>query len=130
MSHVVAITHNVKISVETFYQSQAAVDPSARHMFAYRIRIQNQGEHTIRLLRRHWYIIDPINGNYEVEGEGVVGKQPVLEPGESHQYISGCALGGELGKMYGTYLMERQFDGKLFEVEIPAFQLVVPFVLN
>ncbi|MFY8021040.1 MAG: Co2+/Mg2+ efflux protein ApaG [Bacteroidia bacterium] len=130
MPTVVAITNQVKITVETFYQNMLAPNPEARHMFAYRIRIHNQGEHTIKLLRRHWFIIDSINGNSEVEGEGVVGKQPVLEPGEFHQYVSGCSLAGDMGKMFGFYIMERQFDGKLFEVEIPAFTMIVPYILN
>jgi ApaG protein len=130
MTPVVAITNHVKITVETFYQNMLSPSPEAKNMFAYRIKIQNEGDFTIKLLRRHWFIQDPINGNSEVEGEGVIGKQPVLEPGEFHQYVSGCSLGGDIGKMYGFYIMERQLDGKLFEVEIPAFTMVVPYALN
>jgi ApaG protein len=130
MTPVVAITNHVKITVETFYQNMLSPNQEAMNMFAYRIKIQNQGDHTIKLLRRHWFIIDPINGNSEVEGEGVVGNQPVLEPGDFHQYVSGCSLGGDMGKMFGFYIMERQFDGKLFEVEIPAFTMIVTHIMN
>ncbi|MBC7382955.1 MAG: Co2+/Mg2+ efflux protein ApaG [Bacteroidia bacterium] len=126
----IAITKDVKIVVETAYQNSKANNNNSEHMFAYRITIFNQGEYTIKLLRRHWYIVDSISGKSEVEGEGVVGMQPILEPGETHQYVSGCALQSELGKMYGTYLMERQIDGQLFEVKIPEFILVVPFKNN
>ena len=104
--------------------------PESDHTFAYRITIENHSDHTIKLLKRHWYIIDSINDKTEVEGDGVIGVQPMLEPGESHQYISGCALRSDIGKMYGTYLMERQFDGDLFEVKIPEFKLIVPFRMN
>jgi ApaG protein len=126
----IAITNDVKIVVETAYQSERPNTSEGKYAFAYRISIVNQGEHTIKLLRRHWHIVDSLDGKSEVEGEGVVGVQPLLEPGEKHQYVSGCILGSTMGKMYGTYLMERQFDGKLFEVQIPEFALTVPFMDN
>lgn len=125
-----AITNDIKITVETAYQKNRSVNPHAEHMFAYRITIHNKGDYTIKLLRRHWYITDVHFEHTEVEGEGVVGVQPVLEPGELHQYVSGCAIRSEFGKMYGTYLMERQIDGKRFEVKIPEFQLIAPYRLN
>lgn len=125
-----AITNDIRISVETSYQNPRLQHEAGHHMFAYRITIQNKGDYTIKLLRRHWYITDVNIEKTEVEGEGVVGVQPILEPGESHQYVSGCALYSEFGKMHGTYLMERQIDGKRFEVIIPEFQLVAPFKLN
>jgi ApaG protein len=125
-----AITNDISITVETAYQSNRNFNANGEHMFAYRITIQNNGDYTIKLLRRHWYITDINIENSEVEGDGVVGLQPVLEPGESHQYVSGCAIQSEFGKMYGTYLMERQIDGKKFEVQIPQFNLIVPFRFN
>lgn len=125
-----AITNDIRISVETAYQNPRLQQGAGHHMFAYRVTIQNKGDYTIKLLRRHWYITDVNTEKSEVEGEGVVGIQPVLEPGESHQYVSGCALQSEFGKMHGTYLMERQIDGRRFEVTIPEFQLVAPYRLN
>ena len=125
-----ATTNDVKITVETAYQNNAINNPNGEHMFAYRITIENHSDHTIKLLRRHWYITDSANEGDEVEGAGVVGLQPILEPGQSHQYVSGCSIISDIGRMHGTYLMERQIDGKLFEVIIPEFLLIAPFRLN
>lgn len=126
-----AITHDVKITVECSYQGKRSDDGlSPEHVFAYRITITNTGDYTVKLLRRHWYITDLNVGNHEVEGEGVVGQQPVLEPGESHQYVSGCMIQSDIGVMFGTYLMERQFDAKKFEVVIPRFNLIAQFKNN
>lgn len=99
-------------------------------MFAYRITISNLGAHAIKLLKRHWFIIDAFGVSREVEGEGVVGQQPILAPGETYQYISGCNLKTEVGKMHGTYLMQRLSDGKMFYVNIPVFKLVATMKLN
>jgi ApaG protein len=126
----IAITNDVKIVVETAYQNNKQSATESKHMFAYRIHIENQGEHTLKLLRRNWHIIDSLDGESVVEGEGVVGVQPLLEPGEKYQYVSGCLLSSDIGKMYGTYLMERQIDGLLFEVNIPEFVLSTPFIMN
>ena len=125
-----AITNDIKITVETSYQPPRMQVPDSDYTFAYRITIENHSEHSIKLLKRHWYIVDSLNDKTEVEGDGVVGLQPELEPGESHQYVSGCAIRSDIGKMYGTYLMERQFDGKIFEVTIPEFKLIAPFRMN
>lgn len=124
-----AITNDVKINVEVAHQHRN-MNPDGENTFAYRITIENRSDYTIRLLRRHWYIIDLNVNKSEVEGEGVVGQQPLLEPGEIHQYVSGCAIQSDIGLMYGTYLMERQMDGKLFEVIIPKFNLIPPFRYN
>ncbi len=124
------ITEGVKISVETFYQDEYSQPFNNEFMFAYRITIENGSDYTVKLLRRHWYIFDSCGVTREVEGEGVVGLQPVIEPKKSHQYISGSHLKTEIGKMYGTYLMERIIDGKQFKVNIPEFHLVAPFKLN
>ncbi|MEI6507178.1 MAG: Co2+/Mg2+ efflux protein ApaG [Bacteroidota bacterium] len=125
-----AITNDIKITVETAFQPQRVVNPDGDFTFAYRITIENHSEHTIKLLRRHWYIIDSVNDKTEVEGDGVVGLQPIIAPGESHQYVSGCALRSDIGKMFGTYTMERTNDGNMFDVDIPEFKLVAPFRLN
>ncbi len=125
-----AITNDIKITVETSYQQPRLQLPESDFTFAYRITIENHSEHAIKLLKRHWYIIDSLSDKTEVEGDGVVGIQPQLEPGESHQYVSGCAIRSDIGKMFGTYTMERQNDGKLFEVRIPEFRLIAPFRMN
>jgi ApaG protein len=99
-------------------------------VFTYRIGIENNSEFTIQLLKRQWQIFDAGFNQREVEGDGVVGQQPVLEPGQSPQYGSGCNLKSGIGKMVGNYLMERVVDGIKFQVKIPEFNLVAPQRLN
>ena len=123
-------TQGVTVTVTTNYLPDYSSSAQEHYVFAYRIDIRNNSEFTVKLLRRHWYISDANNRVREVEGEGVVGRQPVLEPGESHQYVSGCNLKSGVGKMRGTYLMERLGTGAQFEVEIPEFTLMVPYRLN
>ena len=84
----------------------------------------------MQLLRRHWYIVDSNADQKEVDGEGVIGVQPVIAPNEHYQYISGCNLKSELGKMHGTYLMENMNTRKRFEVNIPVFYMEAPFKRN
>lgn len=127
---VTKITDGIKISVDTLYQPEYS-NPGGEHfMFAYQIRIDNLSDHTIQLLRRKWLIFDSNGTHREVEGEGVVGQQPIIDPGESHEYVSGCNLRTELGTMKGFYQMQRLIDGKLFDVNIPEFQLFCPFKMN
>ena len=127
---VTEITQGIKVSIETEYQPVYSSPSQYHYVFTYRVLIENKSENTIQLLRRHWHINDAAMKTREVEGEGVVGKQPVLEPGESHQYVSGCNLKSGIGKMRGTYLMERLVDGHRFKVVIPEFTMVAPFKLN
>lgn len=127
---VTEITEGVKISVETEYQPEYSSPSQYHYVFTYRITIENRSENTLQLLRRHWYIHDANTMLREVEGEGVVGQQPVLEPGQVHKYVSGCNLKSGIGKMRGTYLMERIVDGKTFKVVIPEFTMIVPFKYN
>ncbi|KAA3438517.1 MULTISPECIES: Co2+/Mg2+ efflux protein ApaG [Rufibacter] len=123
-------TQGVTVNVTTNYLPDYSSPAQQHFVFAYRITIQNNSEFTVKLLRRHWHIFDSNNEVREVEGEGVVGQQPVLEPGESHQYVSGCNLKTSIGKMAGTYLMERLVDGRQFYVTIPEFTLIIPYKLN
>lgn len=123
-------TEGVKVTVTTNYLPDYSSPVQQHFVFAYRIKIENNSEFTVKLLRRHWYIHDATGQMREVEGEGVVGQQPTLEPGEMHEYVSGCNLKTGIGKMRGTYLMERMVDGRQFDVTIPEFTLVVPYKLN
>ena len=124
------ISEGVEVSVETFYQPDYSNPLSGEYMFAYRITIENHNNYSVKLHRRHWNIFDS-NGSYrEVEGEGVVGVQPILNPGERYQYVSGCNLRTEMGKMSGSYTMENLNNKKNFEVNIPIFEMVVPFKMN
>ncbi|WP_347156865.1 Co2+/Mg2+ efflux protein ApaG [Pontibacter chitinilyticus] len=123
-------TQGVKVTVTTNYLPDYSSPVQQHFVFAYKIKIENNSEFTVKLLRRHWYIHDSTGVVREVEGEGVVGQQPTLEPGESHEYVSGCNLKTGMGKMRGTYLMERLVDGKQFNASIPEFTLIVPYKLN
>lgn len=124
------VTEGVSVTVETFFQPRQSNPIASEYLFAYRITIENLSTMPVKLLRRHWHIIDS-NGSYrEVEGEGVIGQQPVIEPSGSHQYVSACSLRTDMGKMHGTYLMENLYNKKLFKVAIPEFQMIAPFKGN
>lgn len=127
---VTEITQGIKVSVETEYQPSYSSPSQYHYVFTYRITIENQSEFTIQLLRRHWNIFDAGFSPREVDGEGVVGQQPVLEPNQTHQYVSGCNLKSGIGKMVGSYLMERIVDGTRFEVTVPEFTMITPLRLN
>jgi ApaG protein len=124
------ITEGIKIIVETFYQPDYSNVVNSEYMFAYKITIENHNSFPVQLLRRHWHIYDSNGSVKEVEGEGVVGVQPKINPGEFYQYISGCNLRTDIGKMQGSYLMLNLNTNKRFDVFIPSFNLIVPFKLN
>ncbi|SKB72720.1 ApaG protein [Dyadobacter psychrophilus] len=129
--HMVSkVTDGVKVTVLTEYQPDYSNPGQDHFVFTYKILIENHSEHTVKLLRRHWLIYDANGTVREVEGAGIVGLQPILEPGDVHDYVSGCNLRTDLGKMAGTYLMERVLDGRQFRVIIPAFSLVAPYRMN
>ncbi len=123
-------TSGVKISVESTYQSEYSNPDNEHFMFAYRITIENNSEYTVQLLRRHWNIFDSTGDIKQVDGDGVVGEQPILAPGESHQYLSGCNLKSDLGFMEGYYEMIREIDNSIFHVHIPRFNLIASYRLN
>jgi ApaG protein len=125
-----AITSGVEITVETFYQPEYSNPVLREFMFAYRITIENHNAHTVQLMSRHWHIFDSIGEYRQVEGDGVIGQQPVLTPGETFQYVSGCQLRSELGTMHGTYEMTNLSNQRKFSVEIPRFQLISPLKNN
>lgn len=127
---VTAITQGVKISVDTVYQEEYSNPEKEHFMFAYQITVENLSDYAVQLMRRQWFIFDSNGTQREVEGEGVVGIQPVIAPGESYSYVSGCNLTTDIGAMSGTYLMHRVTDETDFSVDIPEFQLIVPYRLN
>ncbi len=124
------ISEGVSISVETFYQAEYSNPAGSEYMFAYRVTVENINAFPIKLLSRHWYIFDSNGTERQVEGEGVIGMQPSIESGKTYQYISGCNLRSELGKMHGSYLFENLHNKKTFTAFIPQFEMVVPFKLN
>lgn len=124
-------TEGVRISVETYLEDTHAAFEGVQYLFSYRIRIENRNPFPVRLLGRHWTIIDSNGEVREVEGEGVVGERPRIEPGEHYEYSSACDLSTEIGKMEGNYRMRREDeDGGEFDVRIPALRLVAPARLN
>ncbi len=124
------VTEGISIMVETFYQPTQSNPLNSEYLFAYRITIENQTMYPVKLLSRHWHIKDSNGTHREVQGEGVVGRQPIIEPGDSYQYTSAAGLRSDIGKMYGTYLIENLFNKKKFTVTIPEFQLLVPAKMN
>jgi ApaG protein len=120
-----ARTHDIEITVEPFYLEDQSEPEDGRYVWGYRIVILNESDETVQLRDRYWHITDAVGQVDEVNGEGVVGEQPVLDPGESFEYSSGCPLDTPSGVMVGKYRMERK-SGESFMVDIPAFSLDVP----
>ena len=115
-------TENIKVSVRPLYVESESNVLSRKFVFAYFITIENLSTDTVQLLRRHWFITHDTGKVEEVEGEGVIGKQPVIPPGRSHTYNSFCILESLEGSMEGTYLMKRSND-ETFKINIPRFIL-------
>lgn len=121
--------YDIKVEAETDYIAGQSTPDDNRYVFAYTITISNQGSVAAKLLTRHWYITNADNDVQEVIGEGVVGEQPYLAPGESYRYTSGAILETPVGSMHGSYQMIAD-DGKHFEANIQPFNLSIPHVLN
>ena len=123
-------TQGIKVIVEPFYLPKESAPFQHRYVHAYKITIENQSMLTVQLLRRHWHIVESNGVRREVEGEGVIGEKPVLEPGQTHQYTSWCPMMTDVGKMYGTFQMENKATGEMFDVGVPEFKLIPPFKFN
>ncbi len=115
-------TEGLTVTVQSYFLEDRSDVMKQSFFFVYFISIRNDGPAPVRLLRRHWYIHDSAAQDYEVEGEGVVGEQPSVNPGMTYNYNSFCVLKSFEGTMEGTYTMERE-DGSTFEAEIPRFFL-------
>jgi ApaG protein len=124
-----AITNGIRVTVSSTYVPGQSAPKAHRYVFAYTVRIANEGTETAQLRSRHWVITDG-NGKVEqVRGPGVVGEQPTLKPGEHFEYTSGCVLETPRGQMHGTYQMVRS-DGSEFDATIAPFALLLPYSLN
>jgi ApaG protein len=121
-----AVTRDVRVSVRAFYLEDQSKPDESHFVWAYRVTIENQGGITVQLLKRSWLITDTMGRTQQVHGPGVVGEQPVLEPGESFEYTSGTPLSTPSGFMRGTYHMVERDSGEAFDVAIPAFSLDSP----
>jgi len=123
------LPNDIHVETQTAYVAEQSSPDEHRYVFAYTISIQNKGTRTAQLLTRHWLITDSDGHVQEVHGDGVVGEQPSIEPGEAHCYSSGAVLETPVGTMEGRYGM-RDASGELFDAPIPVFRLSVPGVLN
>ena len=124
-----SVRHRISIDVETIYLDDQSEPREQRYVFAYTITIRNEGEVPAKLLTRHWIITDA-NGNVkETRGDGVVGEQPYLKPGQGFRYSSGAVLETPVGTMQGSYQMIAD-DGAQFDAPIPAFRLAMPGMLH
>ncbi len=119
------ITREIRITVRPFYLEDQSSPEEMHFVWAYHVRIENQGPQTVQLRNRYWRITDSLGRIQEVRGSGVVGEQPILRPGEAFEYTSGTPLATPSGIMVGSYQMESE-SGERFEVKIPAFSLDSP----
>ncbi|NHN26413.1 Co2+/Mg2+ efflux protein ApaG [Flavobacterium jejuense] len=127
---VTQITKGIKISVLTSFEGTYFKNYKIHFAFSYEIKIENHSKDSVQLNTRHWEIYDALNNKEIVDGEGVVGKKPVLKPGEIHTYTSGCLLSSPIGAMKGFYSMVNFTTTKSFRVIIPTFKFSAPFALN
>jgi ApaG protein len=119
------VTRDIQVMVEPFYLEERSDPEDAHYVWAYRVTIVNRSEAAVQLLSRYWHITDGTGKVEEVVGDGVVGEQPELGPGDSFQYTSGCPLSTPSGIMVGRYTMVDE-NGKRFDIAIPAFSLDIP----
>ena len=127
---VTQITRGIKVSIKTSFEGTYYKESKLHYAFEYIVKIENQSKELVQLNSRHWNILDSLNDDETVDGEGVIGKKPVLKPGEVHTYSSGCLLASPYGAMYGFYRMINLNSTKRFNVVIPTFKLSAPFTLN
>ena len=124
-----ASTQGIRVTVQSQYLMERSTPAEGQYAFAYKVRIVNEGSTTAQLRSRHWIITDGDGNVQEVRGDGVVGAQPRLEPGQAFEYTSWCMIPTPHGSMHGTYQMIRD-DGELFDAEIAPFALSLPYSLN
>ncbi len=125
----IAVTEGIRVTVKSEYLADQSVPASKRYVFAYTVRIENEGTEPAQLRTRHWIITDGAGKIDEVKGPGVVGQTPYLRPGERFEYTSGCVLATPRGDMRGSYQMHRP-DGREFDATIATFVLALPHSLN
>jgi len=127
---VTAVTSGIKISVKTRYEEEYSSPHNFYFLFSYHITIENLNDFPVKLLHRHWDIYDSAGEFNIVDGEGVVGQQPIIEPNQSYSYNSGCNLRSDFGKMSGYYVMQVPDKSSHFHVDIPEFYMQASYKLN
>ena len=129
-SAVTAVTEDIVVSVEVFYQYDHSRPLQNKFVFAYRVTIENKSVYTVQLMSRYWEILDSVGIKSVVQGDGVIGVQPVISPNESYTYVSWSQLQSDVGTMQGYYLMLRGVDKEMLQIKIPRFHLIAPFKQN
>lgn len=127
---VSAVTKGIEVSVSSVFEPGFSKPEEGHYVFSYEVKIINEGNVDVQLLRRFWNVMDSDGSNHIVEGDGVVGQQPILKPGKSHEYQSGTYFKTAIGKMDGYYTFKNLETGEEFDADIPQFHMVAPFVLN
>lgn len=123
-------TNGIRITVETTYREDYSQPTEEKNVFSYKITIKNETQRIVQLLRRRWIIFDSNGTLREVKGEGVIGEQPILQPGEEHTYTSWCDFASGIGKMRGYYQMVDKRSNKKFQVKVPEFLMVANYKQN
>ena len=127
---ITQVTKGIKVSVQTSFEGTFFKNYKMHYAFGYTITIENQSKDIVQLTARHWDIFDSLKEMETVDGEGVIGKKPVIQPGKSHTYSSGCLLASPIGAMRGYYQMVDLTSTEEFEVEVPTFKFAAPFAMN
>jgi len=124
------ITNGIKISVRSNYIGSSVFNDFLLYNFSYRITIDNNSNDSAQLITRHWEILDALNSKKYVNGAGVIGKKPIIKPGESYSYESYASLFSPIGAMLGSYSMINLSTSAIYQVTIPRFKLHAPFAIN
>ena len=132
ISHITSreVTGDIAVTVETDYLERESDPAVSQYVFSYTITIENLGIETVQLMTRHWVVTSGGSELVRVNGDGVVGEQPVLEPENGFRYTSGTSIKDSVGSMHGHYMFRRESTGELFEVKIPRFDLIYPYLLH
>jgi ApaG protein len=127
---ITQVTKGIKVSIQTTFEGTFFKNYKMHYAFGYTITIENQSKDTVQLVSRHWDVFDSLKELETIDGEGVIGKKPVIKPGKSHTYSSGCLLASPIGAMKGHYNMVNLTSEENIAVEVPTFKLAAPFALN
>jgi len=127
---ITQVTKGIKVTIQTTFEGTFFKNYKMHYAFGYTITIENQSKDTVQLISRHWDVFDSLKELESIDGEGVIGKKPVIKPGKFHTYSSGCLLASPIGAMKGHYSMMNLASEENIEVEVPTFKLAAPFALN
>jgi len=127
---ITLVTKGIKVTVQTSFEGTFFKNYKMHYAFGYTITIENQTKEPVQLISRHWDVLDSLKEMESIDGEGVIGKKPVIQPGRSHTYRSGTLLASPIGAMKGFYEMVNLSSTETFEAEVPTFKFAAPFALN